>query len=334
MDRIVLAHGGGGQLTDELVRASILPRLGGPVLSDLLDAGLLPSEPGRLALTVDSYVVQPLFFPGGDIGRLSVSGTVNDLSVCGARPVALALSLILEEGLERAVLERVLESVRAAASEAGVQVVTGDTKVVDRRRGDGMYVTTAGVGFIPEGRRLHPDRARPGDVLLINGPVAEHGLAVMLARQMPEVRSALVSDVAPLNGLCERLLEKVPGVKFMRDPTRGGLAGLAVDLAERSGYRVSLDEEAIEVSPRAAHAADMLGLDVLEVANEGKLVAVVAKGDAERALEAMRSHPLGSRASVIGSVQGPRDGLCVLRTAIGGERIVQKTYGEQLPRIC
>lgn len=343
---VLLAHGGGGQLTDELVERSILPPIANGILSDLLDSADLRLRAGdeRLAFTIDSYVVQPLEFPGGDIGRLAVSGTVNDLSVCGAEPLGLALSLILVEGLERQTLERVMASIGATAAEAGVDVVTGDTKVIGRTatRGGGggepdhLYITTAGVGVVRRSHRLHPSGVRPGDVILINGSIADHGLAVMLARELPQVQSIVRSDAAPLNGLIAGLLDRVPEVVFLRDPTRGGLAGLAADLARRSGCRIVLEEERIPLRPEVRHAADMLGLDPLDVANEGKVVVVARPEAAKRALDALRAHPLGRDAAFIGYAAAPvtGEGVCEVLTPMGGRRIVQKPYGEQLPRIC
>ena len=328
---IALAHGGGGQLTDVLLNQIVMPRLNNPALSQLLDSGMIPG--GRFALTIDSYVVQPLFFPGGDIGRLAVSGTVNDLAVCGARPQALALSMIMAEGLERKVLERVLDSVATTADEAGVRIITGDTKVVGHGQADGIYLTTAGIGELTGLPVPHPDHVAPGDVLIINGPIGDHGLTVMLAREMPEVESVLRSDVAPLNGLIEKL-RCAAEIMFMRDPTRGGLAGLAADLAARTGWRINLEENQIPVRPEAQHAADMLGLDPLEIANEGKVVVVVRPAEAAAVLEAMKRHPSGRDAKIIGSVTADKDGICVLHTSIGGWRVLQKPYGEQLPRIC
>jgi len=333
--RIMLAHGGGGQLTDSLIAQTILPRLGNDVLRDLLDAAIMEGGSERLALTIDGYVVQPWRFPGGDIGRLAVSGTVNDLAVCGARPVGLALGMIVCEGFAVGDLDGILRSVAETAAEAGVSVVTGDTKVVGRDQGDGIYLTTAGVGVVRRGLRLHPDQVRPGDVLIINGPIAEHGLAVMLARQIPDMSIAVRSDVSPLSRMIERVLEAVPDdVVFMRDPTRGGLAGAAADLATRSGLRVVLEETAIPVSRAARHAAEMLGIDVLDVANEGKVLIVARPGAAERVLAVLREDRYGAGAAVIGRVEEARDGICELRTLLGGRRIVQKPYGEQLPRIC
>ena len=331
---VMLAHGGGGVLSDLLLNETILPPLRNLALNDLLDSGLIEHGEEKLALTTDCYVVQPLVFPGGDIGRLAVSGTINDLAVCGARPLAISLGLILAEGLERKLLRQVLESIAETAREAGVEVVTGDTKVVGRGQADGMFITTAGVGAVRRDHQLHPRRVKVGDVVIINGPIADHGLAVMLAREMPEVQSALESDAAPLNGMIEQLLDRVSDVVFMRDATRGGLAGVAADLAARCGFHVTLEETAIPVRPETLHAAEMLGLDPLEVANEGKVVIVVRPQAAEAALAALREHPLGRDARVIGQVETNFDGLCELHTAIGGRRIVQKPYGEQLPRIC
>ncbi len=328
LGRIVLAHGGGGQLTDELIQNLILPRLGNSTLDPLDDAAILN---GNLAMTIDSYVVEPWKFPGGDIGRLAVCGTVNDLAVSGAKPLGIALSLILTEGFGRVDLQTVLDSIQTAAGEAGIDIVTGDTKVVS---GEGLYITTAGVGLIDPNRKLGVTNVKPGDKILINGPIGEHGLTVMLAREMPEVQSVLKTDAAPLNHLIEKLMAAVPGVCFMRDATRSGLAGVATDLAKDSGLHVVLDEAGIPVDSAVQHAADMLGLDPLEVANEGKVVVVVRPDAADAALAQMREHPLGQQASIVGEVTGQADGICELATLIGGRRIVQKPYGEQLPRIC
>ncbi|QNN24046.1 hydrogenase expression/formation protein HypE [Planctomycetales bacterium ZRK34] len=334
--RISLAHGGGGQLTDELIGGLVLPRLGNGLLNELLDSAVLPLDAQhRLALTIDAYVVTPWRFAGGDIGRLAVSGTVNDLSVAGAKPLGLALSMILAEGLPQRDLDVVLASVAQASSEAGVPVVTGDTKVVGHGQADGIYLITAGVGVVPTDRRLHPDSIKAGDALIINGPIGEHGLTVMLAREMPEIDSVLRSDVAPLNHLINRVMTRHGGgVHFMRDATRSGLAGLAADLAKQSGRHITLDEAVIPVRPEARHAADMLGLDPLEVANEGKVVIVADRNQADQIVATMREHELGKQACVIGWVGDDGDGICELNTLIGGRRIIQKPYGEQLPRIC
>jgi hydrogenase expression/formation protein HypE len=337
--RVMLAHGGGGQLTDELINQRILPKLGNEILNDLLDSAILDPQHGRLAMTIDSYVVQPWRFPGGDIGRLAVSGTINDLAVSGAKPAGIALAMILAEGFSLADLDAVLDSVSATAKEAGVRVITGDTKVVGRGQADGVYLITAGVGRVPSRRLLGPAQVKQGQMLLLNGPIGEHGLAVMLAREMPDVVSVLQSDVAPLNGLIDVTLNAgMAAISYMRDPTRGGLAGLCADLARQCNHRVILNEADIQVRPEARHAAEMLGLDPLEVANEGKVVVAVAPRAVDRVLSAMKSHPLGRHAAVIGEIGEPTElpgtGLCELRTTIGGRRIVQKPYGEQLPRIC
>lgn len=333
---IVLAHGGGGQLTDELIERLVLPRVGNDVLNELLDSAVIQvGRDTRVAVTIDSYVVQPWRFPGGDIGHLAISGTVNDLAVCGAKPVGVAMSLIMAEGFAKRDLEQVLDSVAATAKRAAVRVVTGDTKVVGHGQADGVYITTAGIGLVPRGSRLSPSQVKPGDVLIVNGPIGEHGLAVMLAREMPEVQTVVRSDAAPLNGLIDRVLDAAgEGVVFMRDPTRSGVAGVAADLAKQSGWHVTLEESTIEVRPEARHAADMLGLDPLEIANEGKVVVVARPGAEQAVLAAMRQDPLGERARVIGRVGQQKDGVCELHTKIGGRRVLQKPYGEQLPRIC
>ena len=332
--RVVLAHGGGGQLTEALLKESVFPRLQNPLLDPLDDSALLPTT-GPVAFTTDSYVVQPLEFPGGDIGRLAICGTVNDLAVCGARPSWLSLGLIIEEGLELEVLRRVLDSIASTAREAGVHVVTGDTKVVARGQADGLYVNTAGVGMLRPNLQLGVRYCRPGDAILVNGTMADHGMAVMLQREGgSHIESDLESDVAPLGGLIEDLLEAAPGTRFLRDATRGGLAGVVADLAAASGYHVALDEEAIPLRAATQYAAEMLGFDPLTVANEGKVVAVVPDEEKERALEAMRAHEYGRDAAIIGQMGEERDGLCDLLTYVGGRRIVQKPYGEDLPRIC
>lgn len=327
--RIVLAHGGGGQLTDQLIAEVILPRLGNDTLNELDDAAILD---GRIAMTIDSYVVDPWQFPGGDIGKLAVCGTVNDLAVSGAKPLGIAMSLILTEGFAKRDLETILDSVQEAACEADVKIVTGDTKVI---AGKGIFITTAGVGLREPSCKLASRYIQPGDRIIINRPIAEHGLTVMLAREMPDMMSVLKTDASPLNGLIESLLKQVPqGVRFLRDATRSGIAGVTTDIATNTGYHVMLHEPDIPVDAHVQHAADMLGLDVLEVANEGVVVAVVAPDMADQAVQIMRQHPYGRQACIIGEVQHNRDGLCEITTVIGGRRIVHKPYGEQLPRIC
>ena len=342
---ILLGHGGGGQLMDQLLEEIVRPQLRNAILDEGLDSGIVDlgseisdirsqiSNP-RLALTLDGYVVTPWKFPGGDIGRICICGTVNDLAVCGARPIGIALGFILAEGFETAALRAITASIAVAAKEANVRVVTGDTKVVGRGQADGIYITTAGVGLVESSFNLHPSSVIPGDAILINGFIADHGLAVMLTREMPQIQTPIRSDVAPLNGLIAHVLKSGIDVRFMRDPTRGGLAGLCADLAKRSGRRVVLEEKAIPVRRETRHAAEMLGLDVLEVANEGKVVMVVKGEDAQRALEAMRLHPLGHDAAIIGRIGEKAEAICELLTTAGGSRVVQKPYGEQLPRIC
>jgi hydrogenase expression/formation protein HypE len=320
---------------DELLDEIICSGLDNEFLSRRDDSAVLPVEQGHLVFTTDSYVVQPLEFPGGDIGRLAVSGTVNDLAVCGAVPQFISLGLILEEGLELALLRRVLESIAATAREAGVQIVTGDTKVVARGEADGLYINTAGVGMLRTGHDLGIHRIAPGDLVIITGTIADHGLAVMLQRE-PEsvIQSDLESDAAPLNGLIGDLLESRAEVVFLRDPTRGGVAGVLSDLAEHSGLHLTIDEAAIPIRRETLYAAEMLGLDPLSVANEGKVVAVVRPGAAAAAMTKLRRHRLGRRAAIIGRFTEVRDGLCELVTDVGGRRIIQKPYGEELPRIC
>ena len=332
--RVVLAHGGGGQLTEALLKESVFPRLQNPLLDPLDDSALLPTT-GPVAFTTDSYVVQPLEFPGGDIGRLAICGTVNDLAVCGARPSWLSLGLIIEEGLELEVLRRVLDSIASTATEAGVHVVTGDTKVVARGQADGLYVNTAGVGMLRPNLQLGVRYCRPGDAILVNGTMADHGMAVMLQREGgSHIESDLESDVAPLGGLIEDLLEAAPGTRFLRDATRGGLAGVVADLAAASGYHVALDEEAIPLRAATQYAAEMLGFDPLHIANEGKLVAFVPERDADTVLAAMRQSPYGRNACRIGRVGEEPRGRVLMETRIGGKRIVDIPAGELLPRIC
>lgn len=333
-ERIVLAHGGGGELGIALLRDHVLPRLGNEVLNPLHDAAVFSSWTGRVAMTSDSFVVQPLSFPGGDIGRLAVCGTVNDLAVMGARPRGLSLAMVLEEGLALSELDTILDSIATASREAGVPIVTGDTKVVERGRGDGMTLTTAGVGELDAGLDLRPDRARAGDVVLVTGGLAEHGLAVMSAREDLHFETALRSDVAPLNGLAQAILASKGDVKFMRDPTRGGLAGVLCDLVEASGLTVELSEDAIPMTATVRHTAELLGLDPLTVANEGKIVIVVSERDAPAVLAACHAQPLGRKAAMVARLVEAKPPLVELITRLGGRRIVQRPYGEDLPRIC
>lgn len=339
-EQIVLGHGSGGQLTSDLIQRLFLPALGNDVLSALEDQATVSLRHGngvkapRIAFTTDAFVVRPLFFPGGDIGRLAVHGTVNDLAVGGARALFLSAAFILEEGLPISDLERIIASMRAACDEAGVTLVTGDTKVVDRGKGDGVFITTSGIGLVPEGRSLSIHAARPGDRILVSGTLGDHGITIMSVREGLEFDTVLESDTAALNGLTEVILEACPATRCMRDPTRGGLSSALNELAAASNVGVDLDEAAIPLRREVRAACEMLGLDPLYVANEGKLMAVVPAEDADRTLDAMRSHPLGRDASLVGTVVADHAGMVILRSRIGGSRVVSLLSGEQLPRIC
>ncbi len=335
IDRILLAHGGGGQLSDELVRETILKRLQSESAAGLPDSATLDVEAGSICFTTDSYVVKPLFFPGGDIGKLAVCGTVNDLAVAGSRPVALSLSLIIETGLEMAMLERILDSIGAAAKENNVKVVTGDTKTVEPGAADQIFVNTAGIGLRLPGVRPGFERIGAGDMILINGTIGDHGMTIMSQREDMKFGTRLRSDCAGLADLTCRLYESVEGVKFMRDPTRGGLAVTLNDITRATGLSMEIDEARLPINPTVQAAADMLGFDVLTIANEGKFVAVVSAEGAEECLRICRQHPLGRDANIIGRVTESRGAAAVeLLTKIGGRRIVQMPYGRQLPRIC
>jgi hydrogenase expression/formation protein HypE len=334
-EQITLAHGAGGKSSHALMEAVFLPPLRNPVLAPLADSALLTAEwARRLAFSTDSFVVRPLFFPGGDIGELAVNGTVNDLAMAGARPLALSAAYIVEEGLATADLERIATSMGAAAAAVGVPVVTGDTKVVERGKGDGVYVNTAGVGIVADDRDLSPAALRPGDRVIVSGTLGDHGMAIMVARGELELEIELESDTAPLHGLVEVLLGATDGVRCLRDPTRGGLATVLNELALAAEVSVVVDEAQVPVRPEVTGACEILGLDPLYVANEGKLVAIVAPEDAETALAALRSHPLGELAAVIGEVRPAPPGMVFLETAFGGSRVVDMLAGDPLPRIC
>src|SRR5262245_60178357 len=339
-DHILLGHGSGGQLTNELIRRLFVPAFGNEVLAALEDQATVSLGGGngakapRIAFTTDSFVVRPIFFPGGDIGRLAVHGTVNDLAVGGARPLFLSAAFILEEGLPLVDLHRVVASMRQACDEAGVALVTGDTKVVDRGKGDQVFITTSGVGLVPEGRSLSIRAARPGDRVLVSGTVGDHGIAILSVREGIEFETVLESDSAPLADLTRVMLDACPAIRCMRDPTRGGLSSALNELAAASGVGVELEEGAIPLRPEVRGACEMLGLDPLSVANEGKLIAVVPASEADRLLEVMRGHPLGRDAALVGAVVAEHPGLVTMRSLVGGERVVALLAGEQLPRIC
>ena len=329
-----MAHGGGGELTRRLLEERIIPKLANDLLDPLDDAAVLTIDAARLCFTVDAHVVQPLEFPGGDIGRLAVCGTVNDLAVMGARPVALSLALVLEEGLEIAVLDRIVDSIASSAKEAEIVIATGDTKVVERGRGDGMTITTSGIGEMIEGVDLDAGRVEPGDIVVVTGNIAEHGLAVMAAREGLGIDTDIVSDIAPLGGLVAAMCASGADMKFLRDPTRGGLAGVLCDLSESAGLTVEIDEASVPSSAVARHTAELLGLDIFTVPNEGKCVAVVAPGDEERLLAALRADPLGKDAAAIGRFTEATPPIVELLTRAGGRRMIRRPYGEELPRIC
>lgn len=332
--RIVLGHGGGGKLSEELIENIFLPAFRNPALEGMGDATVVPAPGGRLALSTDSFVVQPLIFPGGSIGELAVNGTVNDLAMSGARPLYLTAGFVLEEGLEMALLAEVVARMGAAARAAGVQIVAGDTKVVEKGHGDGIFVNTSGLGVLPDGLVLGPSRAQPGDRVIVSGNLGDHGVAVMSVRQGLRFETEIRSDCAALHGLVAAILAVAGAVHAMRDPTRGGLAATLNEIARASQVGVMLDETSIPVAAQVRAACELLGLDPLQVANEGKLVAIVAPGEADEVLRRMRAHPLGREAAIIGEMTPNRPGLVAARTAMGATRMIPLPLGEQLPRIC
>jgi hydrogenase expression/formation protein HypE len=332
--KILLAHGGGGRLTQQLIEKMFAPQFGNPLKAPLHDGAMFALGGARAAFSTDSYVVNPIFFPGGSIGELAVNGTVNDLAMCGAQPLYLSAAFIIEEGLAMEELWRVVVTMQEAAIRAGVSIVTGDTKVVDRGKGDKLFITTSGIGLIPAGVRIGPDRARPGDRIIVSGPIALHGIAVMSVREGLEFGSPIQSDTAPLNDLVRATLEACSDIHVLRDPTRGGVASALNEIAASARVGMFIDEEAIPIPDAVRGACEMLGLDPLYVANEGKLLAFVPPESADTVLAAMQSHPLGKDSKIIGSVVAEHPGLVVMRTSIGGSRVVDMLSGEQLPRIC
>jgi hydrogenase expression/formation protein HypE len=331
---ITLAHGSGGKASRALVEGLFLEELSNPLLDPLGDAALLELNGSRLAFTTDSYVVHPLEFPGGDIGELAVNGTVNDLAVVGAWPLALSAGFVVEEGFEVARLRRLAASMARAAKAAGVAIATGDTKVVERGKGDGVYINTAGIGLVHEGARLGAERVREGDRVLVSGTLGDHGMAVMIARGELQLEVELESDTAPVHELTAALLELGEAVRWLRDPTRGGLATTLNELAREAGLAIALEEAALPLRPAVVGACEILGIDPLYVANEGKLVAVVAPEAADAALARLRADPLGAEAAIVGEVRSEPEGLVLLDTAFGGSRIVDMLVGDPLPRIC
>ncbi|HEY5489659.1 MAG TPA: hydrogenase expression/formation protein HypE [Gemmatimonadaceae bacterium] len=333
-DRVQLGHGSGGKLSAQLVACHFLPHFGNAALLQLGDASIVRVGGGELAISTDSFVVQPIEFPGGNIGSLAVHGTLNDVAMMGARPLCLTAAFILEEGLSLAVLDRVIGEMARAARDAGVPIVAGDTKVVERGKADGLYINTTGVGVVDPGFRPEPTRAVPGDVILVSGPIARHGMAIMAAREGLSFESAITSDSAALPPLVDALRQADVGVHVLRDPTRGGVASALNEIAVSSAVGVEIDEAALPVPGDVRAACEMLGLDPLYVANEGVLLAFVPEAQAARALSAMRTHPLGADAVRIGRVVAGHPRFVALRTALGGTRIVDLLPGDQLPRIC
>jgi len=331
---IVLGHGGGGQLSAELIENLFVPAFGNGQISELADAAVIDAGPGRMAFSTDSFVVRPRFFPGGNIGELAVNGTVNDVAMRGAEPRFISVGLILEEGLPMAELGVIVESMAAAAERAGVELVTGDTKVVDRGHGDGVYVNTTGLGFVPDGIDIRPQRAAPGDVVVVSGTIGDHGMAIMSVREGLEFEAQIVSDTAPLNHMIADVLATGADVHVMRDPTRGGLASALNEIAAAAHVGVVVDEQAVPVQRTVAAACELLGMDPMYVANEGKVVAFVAPEDADGVVEAMGAHAEGQAATVIGEVVAGHPGIVAGRTALGATRVIGTQIGEQLPRIC
>lgn len=333
-EQIVLGHGSGGRLTQDLIESMFYPPFENPALMRGDDSAVVETQGGMLAITTDCHIVSPLIFPGGDIGRLAVCGVVNDLCMVGARPRWLTAGFILEEGLPSEILKQVTQSMRTAAEEAGVYIIAGDTKVTERGKADGIFISTSGVGVVPDGRDVSGANAKVGDIVLLSGPIGDHGIAVLAARGELDFEAKVVSDVAPLNGLVEAMFEACAGIHVLRDPTRGGLATTLNEIARQSGIGILIQEDSIPVRAPVEAACEMLGFDPLYVANEGKLVAVVPADSYDGVLAAMRSHPYGEGACRIGEVVQEPPGRLLMRTAIGGTRIVETLSGEMLPRIC
>jgi hydrogenase expression/formation protein HypE len=331
-DKILLAHGSGGKLMHDLIE-SFLPELANPILDKLDDAAVFEAS-GRLAFTTDSYTVNPIFFPGGDIGRLAVCGTVNDLAMSGARPLYLSLAFIIEEGLPVADLKKIIASIKEAADEAGVKIVTGDTKVVDQGNADRIFINTAGIGIVPEGVDISAANARPGDKIIVSGNIGDHGIVVLSQREGLKFQTPVPSDCAPLNGLVAEMLAVSKNIHCLRDPTRGGLAVTLNNFARQSKAGIIIEEEKIPVDKAVLAASELLGFDPLHIANEGKLAAAVAPADADRVLAAMKRHQYGGHAAIIGEVVTEHPGRVIMKTSLGASRIVDIPVGELLPRIC
>lgn len=331
---VLLAHGGGGKLTHQLIQKIFLSQFENEWLESLHDGAILPVNGTRLAFSTDTYVIDPIFFPGGDIGKLAVNGTVNDLTMCGARPLFLSAGFVIEEGLSMEELWRVVLSMQQAATDAGVKLVTGDTKVVDRGKGDKVFINTSGIGIVPEGVNIDPKRAAVGDKIIVNGPIALHGIAIMSVREGLEFGTKIESDTACLNHLVEQMFAVCTDIHVLRDPTRGGVASTLNEIAESAGKGIVIAEERIPITEEVRGACEILGLDPLYVANEGKLLAFVPGERSEAVLAAMKKHPLGKESTIIGEVVGDHPGTVLMKSRIGGSRVVDMLSGEQLPRIC
>ena len=334
IERVTLAHGSGGEPSQKLIKELFLKEFNNPFLSPLTDSAILTFGTNRIAFTTDSYVVKPLFFSGGDIGKLAVAGTINDLSVTGARPLFISCGLIIEEGFEYKTLEKIILSMKKTALEAGVQIVTGDTKVVEKGAADKIYINTAGIGLVMDGIELQRERIKDGDSIIINGTIGDHGISVLSKREGIELESEIESDCKPLNSLIMAVLESGADIKFMRDPTRGGLAATLNEFANGMEWGILLDETEIPIRDEVRSVSDILGFDPLYIANEGKVVVIVSSKDKDKVLNIMKNHPHGKEAKSIGEiVSSPKD-IVALKTVVGGTRIVDMPSGEQLPRIC
>ena len=333
-ETVLLGHGSGGKLSADLMRNVFLPELGNPVLARLNDQAVVPIGESKVAISTDSFIVKPIFFRGGDIGSLAVHGTVNDLAVGGARPSFLSAAFLIEEGFPMESLRRVVASMRRAADAAGVTIVAGDTKVIEKGKGDGLFINTTGIGIVPNGIELSADKAQPGDVILLSGSIGEHGIAILAEREGLEFESEIQSDSAPLNGLCAEMIWVSKEIRCMRDLTRGGLSSALNEIAMQSHVGIELTEDAIPIREEVRGACEMLGLDPLYVANEGKLIAIVPPEIAEDVLRAMRKHPQGAQSVIIGRVTDFLPGLVTMKTSFGTARIVDMLAGDQLPRIC
>ena len=331
---VLLAHGGGGKLTQQLIQQVFLSRFQNKLLEPLHDGALFQVDGVRLSFSTDSYVINPIFFPGGDIGDLAVNGTVNDLAMCGSKPLYLSAAFVIEEGLAMEELWQVVLSMERAAKIAGVEFVTGDTKVVDRGKGDKVFINTSGIGIVFSGVDINPRRATAGDQIILNGPIAQHGIAVMSVREGLEFETRIESDTAPLNGLVEQMLSVCPDIHVLRDPTRGGVASVLNEIAGSADKGIELAEEKIPLNEEVRGACEILGLDPLYVANEGKLLAFVPPESADRVLSTMRTHPRGRDSVIIGEVVDTHPGTVTMKSRIGGSRVVDMLSGEQLPRIC